>query len=544
MLRYMLVVGLVLLFTLQLEAEPTRFTCDTPEATLIEAGVPRVASGSTAIYIGYQQISGANQDPIIARFDSGIRTWCRTDYETSRVSHQGYLLAWDGGNRLYAVFSTEGSQAFNQDFSRFTVDGWLEEYGPGNARAAVIARIDPVTGDITNATYHSAVLTNGNTNSLTVTDIQVLASGNVVVRADADSFPREVNGSRMVCTGRPYRYTVEFNADLTVALGAVSTGCSSVSPLPSTARVPPQVTKITPTTGDFFEDQNQVTFQWLPAEHAVWYRIYIVDSNGFVINNWRRSDEVCIGDICLLQLVLRDGRHDWYITGWGADGQGPWTSATTFFVGRRPPGQIQRLGPVGTVTSPATPLEWLALPDAEWYRLYLVGRNNYVIDRWFQRQDICAEERCTLPMTELFLINGSYIWWLQPWGEGGLGEWTPTGLEFTLEAPPPEPIVPLLPSEGSMTMESSLNFQWRADPGATWYRLYISETSGRMRVFDRWYDSAEICSGAVCGVPAALDEGDYRWFVRPWGPGGFGTWNNGVNFSVTGGNSEEALTGT
>ncbi|GAB4516030.1 MAG: hypothetical protein OHK0046_20550 [Anaerolineae bacterium] len=512
-------------------ADPRTFSCNTPEAQILANGVPYVNSGSTTFYIGYQQVSSTNQDPIVARYDNGIRVWCRTDYETSAVNHQGYGIVWDGSGHLYAVFSTEGSITYNQDFSRFTGEGWLEAYGRGTGRAAVITRLDPVTGDVLAATYHSAVLTNGNTNALTVTEITLTPTSSVVVRARSESFPREINGTRMVCTGRPYNYTIEFNEDLTAALGAVSTGCTSVSPLPSTARVPREIVKVAPQSGDFFTE-NQVMFRWDAAEHAQWYRIYIVDSNGFVIDTWKPTNEVCIGNTCVLSLVLTNGRHDWYITGWGEDGQGPWTTATTFFVGRRPPNVVNRLGPSGSVTDPFTPIQWEEAPDALWYRLYLVGRNNFVVDRWIMKETVCQNGVCALPLTSLFLSNGTYLWWMQPWGEAGLGEWTPSGLEFQLQTPLPTVVEPLNPTQGSTANTGGVVFQWQAEPNTTWYRMYIGRQSDYSMVHDRWYDATEICRSGVCSVSLNVAAGDYIWFIHPWGPGGFGSWNDGADFTV------------
>ena len=106
------------------------FSCDDSEATIIAQNGPRVVSGSTAIYIGYQQVSSNNKNPVTIRFNSGIKSWCRTDYETTNDDGTGYGLYWNGDNVLYGVYSSTGSQT-GYDFRRFATGRWLSSYGSG-----------------------------------------------------------------------------------------------------------------------------------------------------------------------------------------------------------------------------------------------------------------------------------------------------------------------------------------------------------------------------------------------------------------------------
>ena len=131
------------------------FTCNDSEATIKAKNGPKVVSGTTSIYIGYQQVSSKNKDPRIIRFDNGVKKWCRSDYETTNDDGTGYGLLWSG-SVLYGVFTSTGTQTGN-DFRLFATGRWLSSYGSGGgAKVAVIARINPENGTVDYATFFSA----------------------------------------------------------------------------------------------------------------------------------------------------------------------------------------------------------------------------------------------------------------------------------------------------------------------------------------------------------------------------------------------------
>lgn len=47
------------------------------------AGVTHITIGETTFFIGSQQVSNNNQNPIFARLDGDDLTYVRTDYETT-----------------------------------------------------------------------------------------------------------------------------------------------------------------------------------------------------------------------------------------------------------------------------------------------------------------------------------------------------------------------------------------------------------------------------------------------------------------------------
>lgn len=204
------------------------FSCNDSEATIRAKNGPRVTFGSSIIYIGYQQVSSINQDPRMVRFDNGVRTWCKTDYDTTGADGRGYGLLWNGSSILYAAFSTDGTQGTSsQDFRRFATNGWLTTYGQGGGRkVAILARIDPKTGNVLNATFLSALLSNGESNSLAVKGLSWTGT-NLVVQADSYFAPRRPNKTAMTCTGTsPFQYKAQFTSDLRTVVQASALGCS------------------------------------------------------------------------------------------------------------------------------------------------------------------------------------------------------------------------------------------------------------------------------------------------------------------------------
>ncbi|MGC9503252.1 Calx-beta domain-containing protein [Baaleninema sp.] len=204
----------------------------TDEAAVAALNGPSVTVGDTTLYIGYEQVSSNNRDPRLVSFTNGVQNWYRTDYEVTGDDGTGVGLLWDGGNNLYGVFTATGTQGSpSEDFREFATDGWLTSYGQGGgAKVSIVAKIDPATGDVSDATFVSALLSNGNSNTLNVTGLSFNGS-NVVVEAQSFFSPRRTDTTAMENTGSdtssPFDYEIEFTPDLTSAVRAVAPGFGS-----------------------------------------------------------------------------------------------------------------------------------------------------------------------------------------------------------------------------------------------------------------------------------------------------------------------------
>jgi RTX calcium-binding nonapeptide repeat (4 copies) len=205
------------------------------ESAIAAKGGAKISIGTQTLYIGTQQVSSLNQNPIIVSFDSSnpANNWVRTDYEITGTDGRGYGLFWDGTN-LYGVFSVDGTQGTaSEDFRRASgsaTQSWLRSYGQGGgAKVAVLAQINPQTGEMMSASYLSSRLSNGNSNSLNVTSLSLNANNNLVIEAQSWYAPRRPDGSMMTQTGTgssPFLYTLEITRDLKTVVSTSAVGWS------------------------------------------------------------------------------------------------------------------------------------------------------------------------------------------------------------------------------------------------------------------------------------------------------------------------------
>jgi LysM repeat protein len=189
----------------------------------IGSSVARVTAGGSTIYAGYVQVSGINQNPIVARFTGGTLNWCNDSYETGTPDARATGLYWDGST-LYVTFSIDGGTASNT----FNASGgWLNSYGTGGgAKAGVVASINPSSGASLGATYVIARLSNGRTNTVNLNGISV-SGGSVTITATSAYSPLNADRTTMSCSGPSgFPYTLVLSADLTSASSASATGCT------------------------------------------------------------------------------------------------------------------------------------------------------------------------------------------------------------------------------------------------------------------------------------------------------------------------------
>jgi hypothetical protein len=80
---------------------------------------------------------------------------------------------------------------------------------------------------MTDAVYLSAILSSGNSNSLSITNLSVNSAGNVVVKAQSYFAPRNPDGSAMTqvsTTGSPFDYTLVITPDLKTVVSTSAVG--------------------------------------------------------------------------------------------------------------------------------------------------------------------------------------------------------------------------------------------------------------------------------------------------------------------------------
>ena len=203
-------------------------------------------------------------------------------------------------------------------------------------------------------------------------------------------------------------------------------------------RPPSAITPIYPANASSLTGTQGVQMQWQSVDNALWYRVVVSGSDGYLSDEWYEGAVVCNNGICTADEPhwLSNGAYIWYVAGWNDDGLGAWNSGWTFVVNSVAPGVIQRIAPTGTVTTLEVPFQWQADLNASWYRLYALADNGYFYDQWINGDDVCSNGICTY--TDAIIPNGDYQWWMVGWGPGGMGDWDLNALSFSLNIAPPD----------------------------------------------------------------------------------------------------------
>jgi len=216
-----------------LNSEVIKFNPGTSETTLIDLGVASVSFGDTTIYIGTNQVSANNQDPIVASFTNGIQDWVQS-YDSSNIDGRGVGLLWDETSAsLYGVFTADGGSNGSNTFGAATQGGWLSSYGGGGgSKASVLLKLNPETGSAEAGTYVRAELTGGNTNTVNPTGLDLI-NNQVVFFGDSFFTPLDIDqepfDNKEPSANSPFPYRVVFTADLSQAVSAEAIGWDGVT---------------------------------------------------------------------------------------------------------------------------------------------------------------------------------------------------------------------------------------------------------------------------------------------------------------------------
>lgn len=260
-------------------------------------------------------------------------------------------------------------------------------------------------------------------------------------------------------------------------------------------------------------DTNSPVFTWDEEQSTYWYKLS-VNRNGSAYRSiwlpWQNTSYTFPDPLPL-------ARYEWWIRTWSPDGYGPWSDSKTFSLGRSAP-----LSPTGTVDTTRLPeFTWTPAGGATWYRVWLNRNGATYVTSWVEAQTTWT------PSAEL--PTGDYTWWIQTWSPGGYGPWS-DGAHFTIPLELPLEIVPVAPT-GTVS-QTTLEYKWEADENATWYYLYINDSGGKFHT--AWYGTGIVTGEVAVTVSGHYSGGAYTWWLRGWGPDGYGPWNVGVNFDVTG----------
>jgi hypothetical protein len=129
---------------------------------MLAAGAPSIRFGDTTLVMGFEHVSGNEQDPVVARFDAGAHTYC-TYHEAGGPDGRAHGLTWDGGAHAYVVFTVVGG---GSGIETATQNGWLPSYGSGGGpKVSVLTRLVTATGEFDAGTFVIAKKKDGKTNT-------------------------------------------------------------------------------------------------------------------------------------------------------------------------------------------------------------------------------------------------------------------------------------------------------------------------------------------------------------------------------------------
>lgn len=283
------------------------------------------------------------------------------------------------------------------------------------------------------------------------------------------------------------------------------------------------------------------------ATYAAWFQVYLARQGNLstpLLNQWFNRESLC-GDIngiaCTFTapIDLTNGEYAVYMRSWGPGGfsigglQG-FAEATIRINAEQPttPRAITTTSNQGRPT-----ITWRRDDNAAWYHIIVAtGHGEATYDQWHLASDLdCGGGTCSLT-PNMNLTDGNYQVTIEAWGPGGVSAGS-ASTDLTLSFGTPAVVTGMTATNADTGRPT---FTWQGVPGATWYHLWVGTASSQTRHL-QWYLAADLgCENAeVCTITPPIDllNGDYTWFLRVWGPGGFSMggvsgWAQGIGFTV------------
>ncbi len=201
-----------------------------------------------------------------------------------------------------------------------------------------------------------------------------------------------------------------------------------------------------------------------------------------------------------------------------------------------PPAAANLLDPSGTISEVAPTYAWDPVADATHYYLYITGPSGVLHGQWYSSAAaVCGGGTCKVVPAIADLEAGNHTWWVRTWNSGGgYGPWS-SAMNFTVQlAGPPDATTLTAPIGGVTASSATPTYSWDAVSDATYYALWVSDTTGVV-INAVWYSrsAADCASGTgTCSVTPAtsLANGAVTWYVLTWNSHGQGPWSSAGNF--------------
>jgi hypothetical protein len=244
------------------------------------------------------------------------------------------------------------------------------------------------------------------------------------------------------------------------------------------------------------------------------YRLYVRDSVGASrdYDRWIPAPSICTAGTCSFKPALSlSGTAQWFVQGRVGTTSLPASAKVSVPITLGLLDAPVGLGPTGNGSN-APRFNWLEVTGATEYRLNIhdSGGTRVVFDRWLPAS-VCQFGSCSYIQTKR--LSGTVEWFVQPRNADGTGPRSDVASfeateesEFTATSLAPAGVGSAQPT-----------YTWSEPFGTTPsdYRLYIIDSVGTSRDYDRWHSTGSICSGGSCAItPAVTVQGTVRWFVQ------------------------------
>ena len=109
-------------------------------------------------------------------------------------------------------------------------------------------------------------------------------------------------------------------------------------------------------------------------------------------------------------------------------------------------------------------------------------------------------------------------------------------MAFTVSDSGPPGKATLDAPSGSVTTTNP-SYVWSAVPNATWYQLWVNDSSATGKVI-AWYTSTQVgCATGtgMCSITPStvLSTGACQWWIQTWNDNGYGPWSDPLSFNVS-----------
>jgi|GEM_PF-1415516 len=206
-----------------------------------------------------------------------------------------------------------------------------------------------------------------------------------------------------------------------------------------------------------------------------------------------------------------------------------------------PPSTPVLTGPSGTVASTTPTYTWQASESATRYYLWVDGPGGAAVRSWIEAAD-CVSQGMASVTPDVTLKQGDHRVWVRAWNDAGYSSWS-SPLSFKVQTVSPKPGKVTLTYPSGDSVESNPVFTWTKDEQATWYYLWVNDSSGA--VLKKWYTAQEVDADSACSITSGLNlkaGAQHEWWVQTWNSNGYGPWSSSLRFTVKASNTAPSIT--